>query len=126
MKLVSRMTGREIMQGRTLHGRTGGAAPHAWRFERISLHRDGAHRVHVSRPGGRLGRIHREFHPIDFGCEVRIEITWRRAVRHAATRTWSKVDDYLLAGLFALVPLAFFEHFHWSDAIVSMLGLHSK
>lgn len=123
MKLVSRVTGKEIKQGRKLRGQAGAAAPHAWRFERINLHRDGIHRVHVSRPGGKLGRIHRAFHPSDFGCEVRVEITWRRSVRHAAWRTWSKVDDYLLAGLFALVPLAFFEHFHWADAIMSMLGM---
>ncbi|MGV9705296.1 hypothetical protein [Streptomyces sp. NPDC003483] len=125
MKLISRVSGKEITEGRTLHGHSGPAAPHAWRFERISLHRDGVHRVHVSRPGGRVGRIHRAFHPSDFGCEVRLEITWRRTVRHAVTRTWSKVDDYLLAGLFALVPLAFFEPYHWLD-VVSMLGLDGK
>ncbi|MFE9769809.1 hypothetical protein ACFYPC_35695 [Streptomyces sp. NPDC005808] len=124
MKLVSRVTGKEIKQGRTLHGQAGAATGLAWRFERISLHRDGVHHVHVSRPGGKLGRIHREFHPSVFGCEVTVEITWRLAVRHAATRTWSKVDDYLLAGVFALVPLAFFEHFHWAEAIVSALGLN--
>ncbi|MET8292200.1 hypothetical protein ABZV80_44965 [Streptomyces sp. NPDC005132] len=126
MKLISRMTGEEIEQGRTLHGQEGAAAPHAWKFERIHLHSDGVHHIHVSRPGGRRGRIHRAFHPGDFGCEVRVEITWRRTVRHAVRRTWTKVDDYLLAGVFALVPLAFFEHFHWSDAIMSMLGMNHK
>ena len=122
MKLVSRVTGQEIPAGRTLHGQTGSAAGLAWRFEGIAQRPDGIHHVHVSRPGGKLGRIHREFHPSMFGCEITIEITWRRSVRNVAHRTWSKVDDYLLAGLFALLPLAFFEHYHWADAIVSSFG----
>ncbi|WP_331740742.1 hypothetical protein OG613_47015 (plasmid) [Streptomyces sp. NBC_00015] len=124
MKLISCATGREIEAGRKLYGQSGAAAGLAWRFERIAPRRNGVHHVHVSRPGGRkLGRIHREFHPSVFGCEITVEITWRRAVRHAAVHAWAKADDYLLAGVFALVPLAFFEHFHWAEAIVSALGM---
>lgn len=67
-----------------------------------------------------MGRIHREFHPSALGCEIAVDITWRKSMGHAAYRTWSKVDDYLLAGIFALVPLAFFEHYHWSEFIVSI------
>lgn len=126
MKLVSCVTGEEIRTGRTLRAQTGAVTGQAWKFERIAERADGIHHVHVSRPGGKLGRIHREFHPSVFGCEITVEITWRRSVGHAAYRTWSKVDDYLLAGLFALVPLAFFEHYHWSEFIVSILGMDGR
>ncbi|MFJ3311098.1 hypothetical protein ACIPSA_50925 [Streptomyces sp. NPDC086549] len=118
MKLVSCVTGEEIQTGRTLRVQTGAAAGQTRKFERIAQHADGVHHVHASRPGGKLGRIHREFHPSAFGCEI----TWRKSVSHAAYRTWSKVDDYLLAGLLALVPLPFFEHYHWSEYIVAIFG----
>ncbi|WP_427168761.1 hypothetical protein ACQF4J_46880 (plasmid) [Streptomyces sp. C1-1] len=122
MKLVSCVTGEEIQVGRTLRVQTGAAAGQAWKYERIAPRPDGVHHVHASRPGGKLGRIHREFHPGAFECEITVEITWRKSVSHAAYRTSAKVDDYLLAGLFALVPLAFFEHYHWSEHIVAMFG----
>ncbi|MET8030616.1 hypothetical protein [Streptomyces avermitilis] len=123
MKLISCATGREVEAGRRLYGQSGDAAGLAWKFERIIERRSGVHHVHVSRPGGKLGRIHREFHPSVFGCEITVEITWRRTVRHTAVRAWAKADDYLWAGVFALLPLAFFEHFHWAEAIVSALGM---
>ncbi|MFE7077128.1 hypothetical protein ACFU96_44290 [Streptomyces sp. NPDC057620] len=117
------MTGKEITAGRKLLGQSGSAAGLAWKFEGITEHRSGVHHVHVSRPGGRFGRIHREFHPSVFGCEITVEITWRRTVRNKIVRAWSKADDYFWAGVFALVPLAFFEHFHWAEVIVSALGM---
>ena len=122
MKLVSCVTGEEIPTGRILHVQTGATVGHAWKFEKIAERADGVHHVHVSRPGGRKGRIHREFHPSLFGCAITVEITWFKSVSHVAYRTWSKVDEYLLAGLFALVPLAFFEHYHWSEYIVAIFG----
>ena len=33
----------------------------------------------------------------------------------------TKIDDYLWAGAFALVPLAFFEHYHLAETITSAL-----
>ncbi|MFI9835209.1 hypothetical protein ACIHIX_46985 [Streptomyces sp. NPDC051913] len=122
MKLVSCVTGEEIQAGRTLRVQTGADTGQSWKFERIAERGDGMRHVHVSRPGGKLGRIHREFHPSVFGCEITVEITWRRSVGHAAYRAWAKADDYLWAGVFALVPLAFFEHYHWAEDIVAVLG----
>ncbi|MGW5657178.1 hypothetical protein [Streptomyces humi] len=123
MKLVSCVTGEEIPRGRTLHGQIGRAAGQVWRYDRITLSADGVHLVKVSRCGGKLGRIRAHFHPSYFGCEISVEITWRTNLKHSAVRTWAKVDDYLWAGFFALVPLAFFEHYHWSEFIISILGM---
>lgn len=120
MELVSCATGEAIEQGCTLHATSGPQLGKAWRFEHIAERPDGAHHVHVTRSGGKLGRIHREFHPGVFGCEIKIDITWRQGVRHYAHHAWTKVDDYLMAGAFALVPLAFFEHFHWADRLCAL------
>ncbi|MFJ4791008.1 hypothetical protein [Streptomyces sp. NPDC088794] len=123
MKLISCATGEEIQTGRKLHVQSGAAAGQTWKFERIALDASGEHHVHASRPGGKLGRIHRGFHPSVFGCEISVDITWRKSVGHVAYRTWSQVAGYVLAGIFALGPLALYEHFHWSEWIVEFLGL---
>ncbi|MCX5605979.1 hypothetical protein OOK29_48560 [Streptomyces phaeochromogenes] len=122
MKLVSRATGQEVTPGSTLHMQSGSAAGRAWRFEHIVERPDGNHHVHVTRLSGKLGRTPRQYHPDVFGCDITIEITWRQSVRNAAHHAWTKVDDYLLAGAFALVPLAFFEQYHLAETITSALG----
>lgn len=121
MKLVSRTTGQEITPGSTLHTQSGPSAGRAWRFEHIVERPDGNHHVHVSCSSGKLGRIPRQYHPDVFGCEITIDITWRQNIRNAAHHAWTKVDDYLMAGVFALVPLAFFEHYHWAEPIAAAL-----
>ncbi|MFE5369231.1 hypothetical protein [Streptomyces mirabilis] len=121
--LVSRTTGEEINCGETLHMTSGPSAGRAWRFEHIAEKPDGKHHVHVSRCGGKLGRIHREYHPGVFGCEIKIDITWRMHVSNSARHMRSKIDDYLMAGAFALIPLALYEHFHWADKITTAFGI---
>lgn len=108
--------------GSTLHMQSGSAAGRAWRFEHIVERPDGNHHVHVTRLSGKLGRTPRQYHPDVFGCDITIDITWRQSVRNAAHHAWTKVDDYLLAGAFALVPLAFFEQYHLAETITSALG----
>ncbi|MFC4463982.1 hypothetical protein ACFPH6_05290 [Streptomyces xiangluensis] len=122
MKLVSRATGQEITPGSTLHMQSGPTAGRAWRFEHIVERPDGHHHVHVTCSSGKLGRIPRQYHPDVFGCEITIDITWRQNFRNAVRHAWTRVDDYLLAGAFALIPLAFFEHYHWAETITSALG----
>ncbi|MFG1667625.1 hypothetical protein [Streptomyces sp. Y7] len=123
MKLVSRVSGKEIAPGSTLHMQSGSTAGRAWRFAHIVERPDGDHHVHVTGLGGKLGGAHRQYHPDVFGCEIALDATWRQNACNAVRHAWTKVDDYLLAGLFALVPLAFFEHYHWAEAITSALGL---
>lgn len=122
MQLVSRTTGKTVAPGSMLRVQSGPGAGRAWRFEHVHERGDGNHRVHVTRSGGRMGRIHREFHPGVFGCEIKIDITWRRVTRNAVHHARTKIDDYLMAGVFALVPLAFFEHFHMADTLCGLLA----
>ncbi|MEU9291307.1 hypothetical protein AB0D57_43495 [Streptomyces sp. NPDC048275] len=70
-----------------------------------------------------MGRVHREFHPRMFDARVEIDVRWYGDVRHTAHHAWAKGGDYLLAGLFALVPLALFEQFHWAEKIAEVLTL---
>jgi hypothetical protein len=121
MKLASNVTGLEINCGEILHAQTGPTAGRAWRFEGIAERPIGAHHVHVSRSGGKLGRIHREYHPGVFGCEIKIDVTWRQRTKNRVQRMRTKIDDYLMAGAFALVPLALFEHFHLAEPIAAAL-----
>ncbi|MFF1469121.1 hypothetical protein [Streptomyces mirabilis] len=123
MQLVSRTTGKTIKPGATLHALSGPYAGRVWKFQHIAERPDGNHKIHATASGGRMGRIHREFHPGVFGCEIKIDITWRRVTRNAVRHARTKIDDYLMAGVFALVPLAFFEHFHWADKITTAMGM---
>lgn len=123
MKLVSRASGKEVVPGSTLHMQSGPTVGRAWRFEYVVKRPDGDHHVHVTRLGGKLGGTPRQYHPRVFGCEIAQDITWRQSVRTGVRHAWTKVHDYLMAGMFALVPLAFFEHYHWAETITSALGL---
>lgn len=123
MHLVNTATGNPIEPGAMLHVTTGPRTGEAWRFEKITPHATDGHRVHCTRRHPRIGRIHREFHPGVFGARVMIDITWHRHVRNVVRHAWSKADDYLLAGTFALLPLAFFEHFGIGDRLIEMIGL---
>ncbi|UIX34312.1 MULTISPECIES: hypothetical protein [unclassified Streptomyces] len=122
MKLVSCTTGQEITPGATLHMQSGPTAGRAWRFEHIVERPDGSHHVHVTRASGKLGRVPGQYHPVLFGCEIAVDITWRQNIRNTVRHAWTKADDYLMAGVFALVPLAFFEHYQWAESITSALG----
>lgn len=123
--LVTR-TGQEIEKGSKLHATSGAVAGTVWRYEHIAERPDGAHHVHVSRCGGKLGRVHRELHPSVFGLEIKIHITFVKHTANVVRHVRSKIDDYLMAGAFALVPLALYEHFHWGETITAALGFVGK
>jgi len=99
---------------RVAHGREIGQM---WLYSHVVEHPVDGHRVHVTRRHTRLGHIHREFHPRVFGLEVKVDITWQRHVINKAHDVRCKFDDYLLAGIVALVPLALFEHYHLAEVI---------
>ena len=124
MQLINPRTGQVIQPGTKIHT-VHGSDP--WRYERLRKIDDTQHRVHVTRivkgSRGRTFRGHREFHPSVFGLEVKIDITWERKAVCRTRHMISKIDDYLLAGVFAIIPLAFFEHFHWADDITSFVTL---
>lgn len=123
-KLIT-AAGTEAIEGITaLRIANGPSLGQHWRYERLTHDRvDGEHRVHASKSGGKRGRVHREFHPHVFGATVVVDITWRRRAVQGVKRVCHKVDDALVMGALALVPLAFFEHFHGAEVIVTTLGM---
>lgn len=119
MRLINAQ-GQEIPAGARLHAVTGPQAGSVWTYSHTIEHPTDGHRVHVTRRH-RIGHVHREFHPGVFGLKVLVDITWKRHVLNVAHHTRQKFDDYLLAGIIALLPLAAFEHFHLSEKIVEAL-----
>lgn len=93
-----------------------------WRLSHVVEHPVDGHRVHVTRRHPRLGHVHREFHPGVFGLHVVIDVTWREHAINKAHHVRAKFDDYLLAGIVALLPLAIFEHYHVAEKLPEMLG----
>lgn len=93
-----------------------------WRLSHVVEHPVDGHRVHVTRRHPRLGHVHREFHPGVFGLHVVIDVTWREHAINKARHVRAKFDDYLLAGVVALFPLAIFEHYHVAEKLPEMLG----
>lgn len=118
MELISEATGAAITPGAMLRAIQGPHMGTHWRFHELKM-TDTGHRVCVSRPVS-AGRVHREFHPGVFGLKVVIDISWSMHVRHTLRVGWSKIDDWLLAGVVALVPLAFFEQYHWAEMITAL------
>lgn len=123
-QLINPTTGQIIEPGSKIHTVQGS---HAWRFERLRKVDHSTHHVHCSRlvkgARGRHFRGHREFHPSVFGLDVKIDITWSRHVVNTSKHVFSKIDDYLWAGAFAIIPLAFFEHYHMSGTIIETVTL---
>jgi hypothetical protein len=120
MRLMDTSTDTEIMPGAMLRPVEGPRRP--WRFEGLATVHD-VPAVHASQPT-RTGRLHRHFHPHAFGLDVVIdvEISRREHVRNAVHVVRAKVNDYTLAGIFALIPLAFFEHFHMTERLFELFG----
>lgn len=123
MELINPTTGQTIRPGAKIHTVPAGEA---WHFNKVTRHPEtNEHRVHCTKivrgTRGRHFRGHREFHPHAFGLEIKIDITWQRHALNTGRHVFSKIDDYLWAGAFAIIPLAFFEHFHWADEITSVV-----
>ncbi|MFF1676097.1 hypothetical protein ACFVYG_08700 [Streptomyces sp. NPDC058256] len=125
MKLVSSATGRQVDPGTILHMQSGPTAGQTWRFERIAERRDGEHHIRVSRTGGKLGRVQREYHPSIFGCAVTVDIRWyvdhvrlARALRAAVAQT----TVLTVAGIVAWIVA---EVGNWSG-VLSLFGIHTQ
>lgn len=121
MRLINEATEREITSLTTIRCVAGPLTGQAWRYEKIIVREGNGHRVHCTRSDRRLGRIHREFHPSVFGCRVEREITFRIHIVNLAHHARSKFDDYLLAGIIALIPLAVFEHYQGPEKFFEFL-----
>jgi hypothetical protein len=98
--------------------------PHAGAHFRLEalVERDGKHHVRATR------LVHQRRHvvhvlPEVFGLMVEEVVT---AVRHWVNllhRMWMKLDDGIVMGFLALIPLAFFEAFHGAELTRQMLEM---
>lgn len=120
MRLINAQ-GTEISPGARLVAIKGAETGTRWTLSHVLEHPVDGHRVHVTRRHPRLGHVHREFHPSVFGLRVIVDITWQRAVINKAHHVRAKFDDYLLAGVIALLPLAFFEHYHVGERLTELV-----
>jgi hypothetical protein len=116
-------TGKKVKPHSILRTDHPSARPGMWRLER-HVCRKGDHMVHVSRSHNHMGRVHREFHPSIFGLTIEVDVVWYRDVRHAAHWCWVRGGDWLMAGVVALVPLSFFETYHWGSWVAELFGKH--
>lgn len=121
MQLINAQ-GEKIVPGARLRALAGPESGTNWTYSHVVEHPIDGHRVHVTRRHPKLGHFHREFHPAVFGLEIHVDVCWKKVVRAKVHHVRTKVDDYLLAGLFALLPLAAFEHFHMSERLFEALG----
>lgn len=121
-ELVNPQTGRTISPGSKIHTLHDGQA---WTYRALRKIDHETHHVHATRvvkgSRGRTFQGHREFHPSVFGLDVRVSLTWDRRARVTARHALGKVDDYLLAGIFAIIPLAFFERLHMAGSITELV-----
>lgn len=123
MHLINPTTGKIVTPGSKIHTPDG----KSWRYDHLRKVSHGVHHVHVTNivrgSRGRTFRGHREFHPSVFGLEIKIDISWQRHAINTGKHVFAKIDDYLWAGAFAIIPLAFFEHYHMSGTIIETVTL---
>jgi len=105
--------GEIILPGAMLHAVNGPHAGTHWRLERV--HHNGTYHVLRCSRLHRQMRVRMDLHPHVFGLSV-LEITrWYRPRAQDLKACWHKIDDGLLMGALALIPLAAFEAFHGSE-----------
>lgn len=119
-RLIMSTTGEVILPGRMIQATVGPHTGTWWRLDALA-HNGREHIVRVSRcvRGGRMRRI-AAFPLHVFGLMIdEVKALWRRAAHTAEHKTL----DYMLAGVSALVPLAFFEQYHGAERITEFVRL---
>lgn len=120
MQLINAQ-GVAVQEGARLRAIQGRETGQVWRYSHVVEHPIDGHRVHVSRRHLQLGHIHREFHPGVFGLHVKVDVTWRKHLRNKVHHFRVKFDEYLIAGIVALLPLALFEQYHLAERVTEVL-----
>lgn len=119
MHITLASTGVAVVPGRMIQAITGPYAGSWWRLDDVQK-ADGCHVAHVSR-SHRVGR-HRMICPAEiFGLVVQDVVAWYRHAINVLHDVRRKVDDGLILGILALVPLAIFEAFHGGEATRQLL-----
>lgn len=112
-----------VAYGCTVHVIMGPNVGRAYRYEGVIVYGK-THRVKCTRKA-----VHGHFrsvewyHPNALGCTVYTRLTLRQHVKSSCVSIFHKIDDWLMAGLFALIPLAAFEHFHLATKITEIVSL---
>jgi hypothetical protein len=107
-RLMHTETGKFIDPGTTIHLTPEASTAQAWRFEKVIPHPDG-HKIQCTRSHSKMGRIHREFSPHLFGCQVVIDVKFyadrtrmmqslRRLTTSGASALSAAVVAWLVAG----------------------------
>lgn len=116
--------GLVIMPGAMLHAIKGPHAGTHWRLD--TIHHNGEHHVLRCSRLLRTMRVRMDFHPSVFGCQM-IEIkAWYRIGRSDVRRWWEKVDEGVIMGALALIPLGFFEAFHGSEHFRALIEILTR
>lgn len=121
MHKITSITGEEIPLGRMVMAQKGPHSGSWWRLDGLT-ETAGRHLVTVSRLVSRLGRHRMVAPPEHFGLMVQQVVTFFRHLKNTCVRVWHKLDDGIILGALALVPLAFFEKYHLADTITALLG----
>lgn len=86
---------------------------HHWRLEEL-VERDGVHFVRATRIRNRR-RCVITCLPEIFGLVVERIVNRARHVANVLHRAWSTIDEGLIMGVLALIPLALFEAYHGGE-----------
>lgn len=111
--------GEIVLPGVVLRAEVGPHAGTHWRLEEI-FHNGVTHMLRCTRLH-KVGRVVQHLHPSVFGLTMVEVKAWFKVTRHDVMTMWRKVDEWLFAGIFALGPLAIFEHYHLADPITAFL-----
>lgn len=106
-------SGEIIAPGAILHAVMGPYKGRAFRF--LDIH-DDRERIIVAFHGAHPFRHQRvTLHPSAFSLFLREEITRLRAALNRCHHLWQRVDEGLIMGALALIPLALFEAYHGGE-----------
>lgn len=124
--------GEIVARGTIVHVMNGATLGRAYRFEgvvtvsvRSRNHLHGhTHRVKATRKAtqGHFRAVEM-LAPEALGCKVHVPMSRGQRLRLTCCHWIRKIDDYMWAGAFALIPLALFEHFHMSGKIAEVISL---
>lgn len=118
-QLTIASTGQVLTPGCRIQAVSGTLAGSWWRLDAVS-HNGREYVVHVRRAVGRL--VQRAAFPLHmFGLAYDEMVAWWRDPRHTVRVICHKVDEWLMAGLFALIPLALFEGYHVPERVSELL-----
>jgi hypothetical protein len=129
--ILVNVEGVVVSPGAIVHVTAGPSMGRAYRYEGVVTvtTRAGGSHGHTHRVKCSRKATHGHFRAVEWmapaalGCTVHAPLSMSERIKARWCHMWSKVDDYLWAGAFALIPLALFEHFHMAARITEVVSL---